>query len=133
MPVAVAGLLTFLLDPVVRLFERRLSRVVAVMLVVVLTFSILGALAWALALQASSLGEEIPTYRDNLKQKIAAIRGASRGTVIQKIRPWSSRTRARSPQYPSTRVCVVVSASGSWYTGFPAGSSKADSQPLRLP
>jgi predicted PurR-regulated permease PerM len=85
MPVAVAGLLTFLLDPVVRLFERRLSRVVAVMLVVVLTFSILGALAWALALQASSLGEEIPTYRDNLKQKIAAIRGASRGTVIQKM------------------------------------------------
>jgi predicted PurR-regulated permease PerM len=85
MPLAVAGLLTFLLSPVVRFFERRLPRSVAVILVVVLTFSILGALAWALALQAASLGEDIPTYRDHLKQKIAEVRGASRGNVIEKV------------------------------------------------
>ncbi len=80
MPVAVAGLLTFLLNPIVRLFERWLPRAVAVLVVVVLTFSVLGALSWALAVQAASLGGEIPVYRDNLKRKIAEIRGASRGT-----------------------------------------------------
>jgi predicted PurR-regulated permease PerM len=85
MPVGVAGLLTFLLNPIVRLFERRLPRVVAVILVVILTFSVLGALAWVLAFQAASLGAEIPTYRDNLKRKIAQVRGASRGTVIEKV------------------------------------------------
>jgi predicted PurR-regulated permease PerM len=85
MPVAVAGLLTFLLNPLVRLFERRLPRAVAVVVVVILTFSVLGALAWVLALQAASLGEEIPTYRDNLKRKIADIRGASQGSVIEKV------------------------------------------------
>jgi predicted PurR-regulated permease PerM len=85
MPLAVAWLLTFLLSPVVRFFERRLPRIVAVILVVVLAFSILGALAWALALQAASLGEDIPSYRDHLKHKIAEVRGASQGNVIEKV------------------------------------------------
>ena len=85
MPVAVAGLLTFVLNPLVRLFERRLPRAAAVVLVVVLTFSVLGGLAWVLALQAASLGGEIPEYSDNLKRKIADVRGASRGTVIEKV------------------------------------------------
>ena len=84
-PVAVAGLLTFLLNPIVRFFERRLSRVVSVFLVVVLSFSVIGALAWLLAGQAAGLGEDIPTYRDHLKRKIADIRGASRGSVIEKV------------------------------------------------
>jgi predicted PurR-regulated permease PerM len=84
-PVALAGLLTVLLSPIVRAFERWLSRVAAVILVVVLTFSALGALAWVLALQASSLGGEIPSYRDNLKRKMAEVRGASRGGVIEKV------------------------------------------------
>ena len=85
MPVAVAGLLTFLLNPIVRVFERRLSRVAAVILAVILSFSVLGALGWALAMQAASLGGEIPTYRDNLKRKIAEVRGASQGGVIEKV------------------------------------------------
>ena len=84
-PLAVAGLLTFVLNPIVRVFERRLPRAAAVLLVVVLTFSVLGAFAWALAFQAASLGGEIPSYRDNLKRKIAEVRGASRGGVIEKV------------------------------------------------
>ena len=85
LPVVVAGLLTFVLNPMVRFFERQLPRAVAVLLVVVLTFSVLGALSWALAVQAASLGGQIPVYRDNLKRKIAEVRGASRGTVIEKV------------------------------------------------
>ena len=85
LPVVVAGLLTFVLNPMVRFFERQLPRAVAVLLVVVLTFSVLGALSWALAVQGASLGGQIPVYRDNLKRKIAEVRGASRGTVIEKV------------------------------------------------
>src|SRR6185436_10568053 len=73
MPLAVAALLTFVLNPIVRLFERRLPRAAAVVLVVVLTFAVLGGFAWALATQAVSLAAEIPTYRDNLKHKIAEV------------------------------------------------------------
>ena len=84
-PVAVAGLLTFVLSPIVRAFERVLPRPAAVVLVVVLAFAVLGGFAWALAIQAADLGNEIPTYRDHLKHKIAEIRGASRGNVIEKV------------------------------------------------
>ena len=85
LPVAVAGLLTSLLNPFVRFFEGKLPRAVAVLVVVVLTFSVLGALSWALAVQAASLSGQIPVYRDNLKRKITEVRGASRGTVIEKV------------------------------------------------
>ena len=61
-PVAVAGLLTFVLSPIVRAFERVLPRPAAVVLVVVLAFAVLGGFAWALAIQAADLGKEIPTY-----------------------------------------------------------------------
>jgi predicted PurR-regulated permease PerM len=84
-PVAVAGLLTFVLSPIVRAFERVLPRVAAVVVVVVLAFAVLGGFAWLLAIQAADLGDEIPAYRDHLKHKIAEVRGASRGNVIEKV------------------------------------------------
>ena len=97
-PLAVAGLLTFVLNPIVRVFERRLPRAVAVVLVVVLAFSVLGAFAWALAIQAASLGGEIPSYRDNLKHKIAEVRGASRGSVIEKVQSATQGGRRGAPE-----------------------------------
>jgi predicted PurR-regulated permease PerM len=84
-PVAVAGLLTFVLSPIVRAFERVLPRAAAVVVVVVLAFALLGGFAWLLAIQAADLGNEIPAYRDHLKHKISEIRGASRGSVIEKV------------------------------------------------
>ena len=62
-----------------------LPRPAAVVLVVVLDVRGPGRVAWVLAMQAADLGNEIPTYRDNLKHKIAEIRGASRGNVIEKV------------------------------------------------
>ncbi len=119
-PVAVAGLLTFLLNPIVRLFERRLPRVAAVILVVVLTFSVLGALGWMLAVQAASLGGEIPGYRDNLKRKIADVRGASRGSVIEKVQTATKEVveelqKEGKPVKPAEKpVPVVVQSQPSW-------------------
>jgi predicted PurR-regulated permease PerM len=47
MPVAVAILLTFVLDPVVSVLQRPgLPRMPAVILVVVVTFSLLGGIGW---------------------------------------------------------------------------------------
>ena len=59
-PVAVAGLLTFVLNPIVRVFERRLPRAAAVVLVVILTFAVLGAFAWALATPGRQPGRGDP-------------------------------------------------------------------------
>jgi predicted PurR-regulated permease PerM len=113
MPVAVSGLLTVLLNPIVRLFERRLSRVVSVMLVVILAFSVLGGLGWMLALQGASLGAQIPAYRDNLKRRIAEVRGASRGTVIEKVQTATKEVveelqKETKPATPAEKPVPVV-------------------------
>jgi predicted PurR-regulated permease PerM len=113
MPVAVAGLLTFLLNPIVRLFERWLPRAAAVVVVVILSFSVLGGLAWVLATQAAGLGGEISTYRDNLKRKIADIRGASQGSVIEKVQSATKEVveelkKEEQPVRPADKPVPVV-------------------------
>jgi len=89
-PVVLAGLLTFLLSPVVGALERvglwrvKGGRIYAVMLVVVLVFSALGGAAWVVAQQVLTFGAELPHYRVNLKRKISDIRGAGRhGTLAE--------------------------------------------------
>lgn len=112
-PVAVASLLTFVLNPIVRTFERWLPRAAAVILVVLLAFSLLGGFGWALALQAASLGQDVPTYRDHLKSKIAEIRGASRGGVIEKVQSATQEVVAElqkedKPAKPADKPVPVV-------------------------
>jgi predicted PurR-regulated permease PerM len=113
LPLAVAGLLTFLLNPVTRFFERWLPRAAAVLVVVILSSAAVGALAWVLALQATGLSGEIPTYRDNLKRKIADIRGASQGGVIDKVQSATKEVVAElekgaEPAKPGDKPVPVV-------------------------
>ena len=85
-PVALAILLTFLLNPVAAALERiGLGRLSSVMLVAVLTFSLLGGIGWIVTLQFGSLANELPKYTGNLRQKIADVRGAAKGGAIEKV------------------------------------------------
>jgi predicted PurR-regulated permease PerM len=85
-PMALSLLLTFLLAPFVDFLERRrLGRVVPVLAVVVLMFVVLGAIIWVILLQFASLSSEIPRYRDNLKHKIADVRGAGKGGALEQV------------------------------------------------
>ena len=85
MPIALAILLAFLLNPLVRAVERLVPRALAVLLVVALAFSVLGAAGWMLSSQVTSLAAELPKYRDNIRQRIADLRGASRGGAIENL------------------------------------------------
>src|SRR5213594_3044988 len=70
-PIALAIMLTFLLSPVASALERiGLGRLPSVILIVVLTFSLLAAIGWVVSLQLTSLGNELPKYTGNIKQKI---------------------------------------------------------------
>jgi predicted PurR-regulated permease PerM len=85
-PVALAILLTFLLSPVAGALERiALRRLPSVIVVVVLTFSLLGGIGWIVTLQFGSLANELPTYRKNIRQKIADIREAGKGGALEKV------------------------------------------------
>ena len=86
-PVALSILLTFLLTPVADGLERvGLGRVTSVMIIVVLAFSLLAAIGWVVTLQLTSVANELPTYRSNIRQKIIDIRGAGKGGALEKIR-----------------------------------------------
>jgi predicted PurR-regulated permease PerM len=90
-PLALAGLFTFLLSPVVGALERaglgriRGGRVIAVIVVVELVFSVLGGTAWVISQQVLALGSELPHYRGNLMGKISDLRGAGRGGALAKV------------------------------------------------
>ena len=85
-PVALAILLTFLLSPVAGALERiALRRLPSVIVVVVLTFSLLGGIGWIVTLQFGSLANELPKYTGNIRQKIADVRGAGKGGALEKV------------------------------------------------
>src|SRR6266540_1913082 len=76
-PVALALLLTFLLNPIASALQRRgLRRTPSVILVVLLLFSCLGGIGWAITAEMTTLAAELPHYEDNIRQKIADIRWA---------------------------------------------------------
>jgi predicted PurR-regulated permease PerM len=86
LPVALAVLLTFLLNPVITVLHRwGVPRVLAVILVVVLAFVGLGAVGWVVTRQLTTLADELPRYRENLKGKVADLRQLGQGGVVEKL------------------------------------------------
>ena len=85
-PLALALMLTFLLQPIVALLHRTgLPRPLAAVLVVMLLGLMLGAVGWVVVRQFSSLTSELPRYQDNLKQKIDDLQSANKGGAVEKI------------------------------------------------
>jgi predicted PurR-regulated permease PerM len=85
-PLALALMLTFLLQPIVAALHRRgLGHTPAAVLVVMLLGLVLGAVGWAVITQFSSLAFELPGYTENLKHKIADLQSASQGGVFEHI------------------------------------------------
>jgi predicted PurR-regulated permease PerM len=93
-PLAAAVLLTFLLAPLVSSIERRAGRTPAVIVVVLLAFSMLGAGAWVVARELSGLANELPAYRTNIRQKVADIRSAGRGGSVEKVQKTLEQIKA---------------------------------------
>jgi predicted PurR-regulated permease PerM len=85
-PVTLAGLLAFLLGPVVGALQRRgLPRGLAVLLVVIVAISVIGGAAWVVTTQLYELAGELPLYSGNIKQRVADVRGMGRGTVLGRL------------------------------------------------
>jgi predicted PurR-regulated permease PerM len=81
-PIALAGILSFMLAPVVRFLQRlRLPRVFAVLIAAVLAFAAIFVLARTLVSEVERLAENLPTYQETIAKKIESIRGRSGGTT----------------------------------------------------
>jgi predicted PurR-regulated permease PerM len=81
-PIALAGILSFMLAPLVRILQTlRLPRVLAVLIAAVLAFAAIFALARTLVTEVERLAENLPTYQETIGKKIESIRGRSGGTT----------------------------------------------------
>ena len=75
MPVTFAVLIVFLLTPtVVRLTRWGLPKAIAIIATVGLAFVVTGAIGWFVTDQAVRLGKELPSYEQNLRRKITALK-----------------------------------------------------------
>lgn len=125
-PLAVAVLLTFLLAPAVTWVERIVGRAAAIAVVVLVTFTMFGAAGWAVAGQLSAFAGSLPTYRDNIRQKVIDVQNAQREGTVEKVQQTIEEIqedieKAEAPARGRRGAPVVVTSqqvSSLW--GFPA-------------
>jgi predicted PurR-regulated permease PerM len=120
-PVALAILLTFVLNGPVTWLQRWMRRGVAVGIVVTLALAAVVFVGWVLAQQVTSLAEELPEYRDNIKTKIADVRGAGESrwmerlqATVEDIQEEMQRGRSRTETKPTPVVVAADAAASSW-------------------
>jgi predicted PurR-regulated permease PerM len=81
-PLALALILSFILTPFVTLLQKlRFGRVPAVLTVLVLSFVLVGVLAWGVAAQLVEIMGELPNYKENLDAKIRALHAPKSGQL----------------------------------------------------
>ena len=83
-PIALAILLSFVLAPLVGLFQRiRIPRGLAVVSVVIIAFAFISAMGSLLASQLTQLAGDLPRYQSTISEKIQSFREttAGRGTL----------------------------------------------------
>ena len=136
-PIALAVLLTFLLTPPVATLQRWLGRVPGVLVVVVLTFAALGFAGWAVSQQLTALVQELPGYRENVRDKIRDVRRANAGgsvealqETVQDLERSSPKTRRAAP--PRSRSSSSPSRSGA-FGGYLPPSGRGSSRSRRRP
>jgi predicted PurR-regulated permease PerM len=121
-PFALAILLTFVLAPPVTWLERWVGRVAAVLVVVSLVFTALGLAGWGVARQMSSLAQDLPAYRDNIRTKIRDVRGAGKGSTVEKLQETIEGIKADlgtpAPRRTGSRPVVITSEDPTGYLGL---------------
>jgi predicted PurR-regulated permease PerM len=116
MPFALAVLFTFFLAPIVVVLQRLgIGRVMAVILVTIIMLGVIGGVAYVVGTQVASLGDELPQYRSNIRQKIADVRWFGRDTSIQKMQKTVkeavedvNKTEGRKSTPPAPPAHVII-------------------------
>lgn len=86
-PLALSALLAFMLNPLVKLLCRcRLPRVVSVVIVTMLVFTLMGCVFWMVGKELHHLANALPNYRHNIQERVSAVRQASEGGTIARLR-----------------------------------------------
>lgn len=83
-PLALAILISFLLTPVVKRFQKwGLSNVVAVLAAVFISFIVVGGVGYVVTGQVLDLANNLPKYRANIDKKIASLKHSGDGGAMK--------------------------------------------------
>lgn len=109
MPLALACLFTFLLNPLVNLLCRwRMPRVAGVCTVTLISFSTLALIAWFLGGELAHLANDLPNHRQNIQKRVEALQHVGDTGVIQKLRKLvgdvSQSAQKTSPANPANQT-----------------------------
>jgi predicted PurR-regulated permease PerM len=109
-PFALAILLAFVLAPLVSWLERRgLGRIWAVFLVVCIAFLLLGVAGWAVATRVSSLVDDLPQYKENVRERVNQLQGGGRHSVLGTVQDFLEEVeKASRPAEPAQGLVVRV-------------------------
>lgn len=123
-PVALAGLMAFLLTPVVSVLDRwGAGHAASVLVVVFFALCLTGGIGWVLLRQLVSLADELPQYSTNIRHRAADLRGLKGGSVEKVQRTLTEAVgemEKADPKAPSEKtVAVVVQPPASILTHLP--------------
>jgi len=118
LPLAVALLLTFALAPIVSFLRKRSLPKIPVIFTVAVAFAVIGLISFVVATQVGSLAQNIPTYQNNVLEKIRSLRepGAGGGIIdrlsgaVEQVGAELKKgtQAANAPQQPSVREPLPV-------------------------
>jgi predicted PurR-regulated permease PerM len=122
-PFALAILLTFVLTPPVTWLQRWVGGPAAVVIVVTLVFTAFGLAGWGLMRQMDHLVDDLPSYRSNIRAKIADVRGAGKGGTVEKLKDRLEDIRTDlgtepTPRGSSSRPVVIATPPATGFTGL---------------
>jgi predicted PurR-regulated permease PerM len=107
-PLAMALTLNFLLTPVVMAFEKaRLKRVPAVILVLVMSFSVVGVVGWIVARQLINVVNELPSYTENIRAKMDSLHAPAGGQIGQTMSSLKTLGKAFTPNEAPEQQNIV--------------------------
>ena len=123
MPIALATLLSFLLGPLVNgLCRLGLRQTIAVLVVVLFMFSVLGGMIWGFGKQMSSLVAQLPDYKQNIREKIDDLRSAGNGGTLSRMRKAWGELKGELNKRSDAPTNAVVAANKDTLTNGPVGA-----------
>ena len=104
-PLSLAVLVAFLLTPAVKRLESLgLGRIPSVILVVFVSFTLFAGLAWIAGNQLIDAINALPNYRENIRQKVKALRSSSTGGLAKAGESVKEITKELTGTPPETPV-----------------------------
>ncbi len=128
-PIALAALLTFLLNPIVRFLERRgLGRILAVMSAVSMAGIILICLLWVVTRQVASMLADLPQNTANIKAKVKTLRKLGSGPFADRFGQMIEEI-SQEFQLPADGAILVQAAGRKPASAQPALPAEANRSP----